>query len=369
MIYGIKYLIINLGVLTLSCILVTGGTGFIGSHTCVSLIENGYRIIILDSLVNSSRNVINKILEIINTGSQVNKIFNNIDFFEGDLRDRNLLENIFKKYKNSNDDIQGVIHFAGLKSVNESISDPINYWDTNVCSTINLLEIMIEYSCFNIVFSSSATIYDSSKGLLLDELSKINPINTYGKTKAVIEQILNDLFNSSPEKWKIINLRYFNPIGAHSSGLIGEEPKGIPNNIFPLITKVASGDHKEIKIFGNDWDTTDGTGIRDYIHVMDIADGHVKALKYLENSSSKILNINLGTGIGTSVLELIKTFEKVNKIEIPYSFASRRAGDYSKVVADNKSAKKYLNWEPKRDLEQMCRDGWRWRLLNPEGYF
>ena len=368
MIYDIRYLFCKLGLFTLSSILVTGGTGFIGSHTCASLIENGYKVVVVDSLINSSRNVINKIPKIVNTSFQFNKFFNKIDFFEGDIRDKNLLKNIFKKYKNLNDDIQGVIHFAGLKSVKESISEPLKYWDTNVASTINLLEIMIEFNCFNIVFSSSATIYDSSTGSLLDELSKINPINTYGRTKAVIEQILTDLHNSSPEQWKIINLRYFNPIGAHPSGIIGEEPKGIPNNIFPLITKVASRDIKEIKIFGNDWDTPDGTGIRDYIHVMDLADGHVRALKNLENSSSKILNINLGTGIGTSVLELIKTFEKVNKLKIPYTYESRRAGDYAKVVADNKLAKVLLNWEPKRNLEQMCRDGWKWKLLNPKGY-
>lgn len=348
------------------CILVTGGTGFIGSHTCATLIEQGYKVIIVDSLINSSEKVIGRLNEMLNL--KMRKSFNNIEFFKGDLRDKNLIRSIFEKYKNTENEIKGVIHFAGLKSVKESIENPLYYWDNNIISTINLLETMEEYKCFNLVFSSSATIYGHSNGELINESCEINPINTYGRTKAVIEQILKDIFQSSPQKWKIINLRYFNPIGAHPSGMIGEEPKGIPNNIFPLIIKVASREINEIQIFGNDWDTPDGTGIRDYIHVLDLAEGHVKALELLNKSSPRIMNINLGTGIGTSVLELIKTFEKVNNTNIPSIFVSRREGDHAKVVAENKLAQESLRWIPKRNIYDMCKDGWRWKLKNPFGY-
>lgn len=347
-------------------ILVTGGTGFIGSHTCVSLIEKGYRILIVDSLINSSEKVIDRITKTANP--KIKKFCKKIEFIKGDLRDKKLIKSIFEKYRSTKDEIKGVIHFAGLKSVKESFDKPLYYWNNNVTSTINLLEIMEEYKCFNLVFSSSATIYGYSDGELIDEECKINPINTYGRTKTVIEQILNDIFKSSSKEWKIINLRYFNPIGAHPSGIMGEQPKGIPNNIFPLIIKVASKEMREIKIFGNSWNTPDGTGIRDYIHVMDLAEGHVKALELLDKTPPNIININLGTGIGTSVLELIKTFEKVNDIKIPFSFVSKREGDYGKVVAKNQLAKRILQWSPKRNLEEMCQDGWRWKLRNPYGY-
>ena len=347
------------------CILVTGGTGFIGSHTCIRLIQKGYKVIILDSLINSSKKVIKRILDITN---DVNDSAKKIDFYEGDLRDKNLLRRIFENYKKNDERITRVIHFAGLKSVKESKDKPLLYWDFNVVSTISLLEIMHQYECYNLVFSSSATIYGYSGVDLINEECKVKPINTYGRTKALIEQIISDVYYSSPKKWNIINLRYFNPIGAHPSGLIGEEPKGIPNNIFPLITKVALGEIKEIKIFGNDWETPDGTGIRDYIHIMDLAEGHVKALEILDKNIENILNINLGTGLGTSVMELIKTFEIVNKVKVPYSFSPRREGDYAKVVANNELAKKVLNWFPKKNIKEMCLDGWRWKLRNPDGY-
>tara|TARA_B100000242_G_C43054388_1_gene493057 strand:+ start:1153 stop:2208 length:1056 start_codon:yes stop_codon:yes gene_type:complete len=347
-------------------ILVTGGTGFIGSHTCINLIEKGYKIIVLDSLINSTNRVIKRIENIVNPN--IKNIHNKIDFFEGDLRDKDLLQGIFEKYKNTSFRIKGVIHFAGLKSVKESIENPLEYWSNNVVSTINLLEIMKKYNCFNLVFSSSATVYGYSEGGLLNEDSHINPINTYGRTKAVIEQILQDIYKSSSNKWKIVNLRYFNPIGAHPSGMIGEDPKGLPNNIFPLIIKVASREIGQLEIYGNDWDTPDGTGIRDYIHVMDLAEGHVKALEMLNINFPNIININLGTGFGTSVLELLKTFEKVNHEVVPYKFVGRRKGDYGKVIAENNLARKILDWSPKRNLEEMCKDGWRWKLKNPDGY-
>ena len=330
-------------------ILVTGGTGFIGSHTSLVLLEKGYDLLIVDSLVNSSPSVINK-LEAINKNKN-----SKIDFVKGDLRNENFLIELFEKHKN----IEAVMHFAGLKAVGESTHHPIKYWDSNLIGTITLLKVMEKFSCFKLIFSSSATIYGSNNdNNLIKEHSDIKPINPYGNTKATIEKILDDLHKSVSNEWSIISLRYFNPIGAHPSGFIGEDPLGTPNNILPIINNVASGLVENLEIFGNDWETKDGTGIRDYIHVMDLADGHFKALENVLKNKSQYLQVNLGTGMGTSVLELVETFQKVNCVDIPYKFTSRRDGDVAFSVADNSIAKEILNWCPSRDLENMCEDSW-----------
>ena len=345
-------------------ILVTGGAGFIGSHTCLSLLEKGYNIVVIDSFINSNKLSLERVKDLV---SEKNSIQLNI--LKGDIRDQNLLNDIFLNYKSKKKPITSVIHFAGLKSVKESVINPIKYWDINVNGALTLFSKMKEYECHNIVFSSSATIYGKSNQIRISEKTQINPTNPYGQTKAAIEKILYDLFSSKKEPWKIANLRYFNPIGAHESGLIGESPLGIPNNIFPFLTKVAQGNLEKLNIFGNDWPTKDGTGVRDYIHVMDLAEGHIAALEFLlSNNKSQIINLNLGTGLGTSVLELVRTFEKVNNVNINYKFVPRREGDVANVVADNRLAKSILNWQPRRSLEEMCLDGWNWQCLNPKGY-
>ena len=341
-------------------ILVTGGCGFIGSHTSLRLLENGYDLIIIDSLINSSFEAIRNIKYILQKTHPNN--IKNLNFIKGDIRDKNLLNKIFSESYESQKKIDAVIHFAGLKSVYESVLNPLNYWDVNLFGTINLLKEMRKFNCKNFIFSSSATIYGPFQDLPFTENSKIKPINTYGKTKSAVEQLLTDLFQSKEKGWKIASLRYFNPIGAHSSGLLGEDPKNIPNNIFPLINKVAAKEIQKFKIFGSDWDTKDGTGVRDYIHVMDLSEGHLNVLKFLSENQPQKLFLNFGTGKGTSVLELIKTFEKVNNVKIPYIFEKKREGDISCAFADNSLAKNVLNWVPKRTLEDMCKDGWNWYL-------
>jgi len=346
-------------------ILVTGGTGFIGSHVCLSLIYSNYRVVIADSNVNSSELSLKSLKQIFEKNDFRNY---EIDFKKGDIRDEKFLKNLFEKEDENNHPIEGVIHLAGLKSVEESTRDPLLYWDNNVCGTLNLLKIMQLFDCKNIVFSSSATIYGNTKINPIKESFEINPLNPYGHTKASVEYILENIFQSAKNEWRIANLRYFNPIGAHESGLIGEDPINIPNNLFPYICLVASGKYDRLNIYGNDWPTPDGTGIRDYIHVMDLADAHISALNYLLNNNSQILNLNIGTGIGTSVLELVETFQVVNKIKIPYQFCKRRTGDVPILIADNKVASSLLQWKPKRDIKQMSRDGWQWCLLNPNGF-
>ena len=348
-------------------ILVTGGCGFIGSHTALCLLEKGYVVYIIDSEVNSSFKVIDRLKKYFRKkGIDISK---NLNFFKGDLRNIQDIERVFLNASKKGNDINGVIHFAGLKSVNESVREPLRYWDYNLLGTINLTRIMKKYFCNNFIFSSSATIYANLDNSLLNENCEIKPINPYGKTKATIESFLEDMHNSQPTKWKIINLRYFNPIGAHESGLIGESPVGMPNNIFPLILKVASKNLKELKIYGKNWNTRDGTCIRDYIHVMDLAEGHVSALNYLNKKEVIFDNFNIGTGVGTTVLELINVFEEVNNVNLPYSFASRRMGDQENVVADNSKIKSFLRWRAKKTIIDMCRDGWAWQASNPNGYF
>ena len=346
-------------------VLVTGGAGFIGSHTCLVLLEKGYEVIVIDSYINSHRKSLESVIEIIKSKNINQK---NIEIINSDIRDEIALDKLFLKQHQLAKPIEAVIHFAGLKSVSDSVVNPLHYWDVNVNGSISLLRVMDRYKCRTIVFSSSATIYGGSNQIPLKETSFIEPINPYGSTKVVVEKLLNDIYNSHSDKWKVINLRYFNPIGAHPSGMVGESPLEKPNNIFPYITQVASGVLDKLTIFGNDWPTKDGTGVRDYIHIMDIAEGHILALEYLLKHEHQIININLGTGKGTSVLELVNTFERVNNINIPIEFAGRRMGDSSIVIADNNLAISCLGWFPKRNLEDMCRDGWKWQSLNPRGY-
>ena len=350
----------------LKSILVTGGCGYIGSHTVFSLLENGYIVYVLDSNINSCPDVIRILLEMISKKDKTK--INNLKFFNKDIRNRTDLETVFEYAIKKNEKIDGVIHFAGLKSTEESIKSPISYWENNVMGSINLLTTMKKYECSKIIFSSSATIYANLGIQKIKEDFLIKPINPYGRTKASTELFLNDLYESDQTKWKIISLRYFNPIGAHSSGKLGENPNGLTHNIFPSIIKVASENIKELKIFGNDWNTRDGTCIRDYVHVMDLASSHIEALRFLDSNPPQILNLNIGTGRGSTVLELINTFEKVNNLKIPYSFVGRRKGDLEYVVADNSMSLKTLNWKPIRTIEDMCKDGWNWYLSNPNVY-
>ncbi len=323
-------------------ILVTGGTGYIGSHTVVELLKNNKEVVIVDNLSNSSKDIVDKIEQI--TGKKCK-------FYEVDIRDAEDLIKVFNE-----NEIDSVIHFAGLKAVGESVYKPLEYYDNNVIGTIKLLEVMKASGCKKLVFSSSATVYgDPGTPKYTEELGRGKASSPYGATKITIEEILENLY-ASDNTWTISMLRYFNPIGAHESGIIGENPNGIPNNLMPYIQKVATGELKELSIFGDDYDTKDGTCIRDYIHVVDLALGHIKALEKLEKPG--IYVYNLGTGKGHSVLEIVKTFEKVNNIKLNYKIAPRRAGDLAEFFADPSKAKKELGWEAKKGIEEMCRDSW-----------
>ena len=347
-------------------ILVTGGAGFIGSHICIKLLENNYRITVFDSFVNSSPISLKRVKEIVFKDKK--EMYERLRVVNGDLKDFNAINNLFSKGLENKDSFDGVIHLAGLKSASESVHNPISYWDSNLIGTINLIKAMNNFGCKKIIFSSSAAIYGLNANLPFYEDNIINPISPYGNTKYVIEKLLKDLYQSSKSSFKIANLRYFNPIGAHPSGQIGEDPRNIPNNIFPLLIKVAQGKIEKFTIFGKDWPTEDGTPIRDYIHIMDLAEAHCITLDFLEKNEPQYIKINIGTGKGTSVLQLINIFEKVNKIKIPYYFSERRNGDYGIVYADNTLAKELLNWEPVKSVEEMCIDGWNWQLKNPHGF-
>ncbi len=331
-------------------ILVTGGTGYIGSHTAVALIEAGHEVVIVDNLSNSKAEVINRLEKITGTRPV---------FYKADLCDRPALEAIFGDHT-----IEAVIHFAGLKAVGESVERPLHYYHNNLISTINLLETMQKHGSHQLIFSSSATVYGQPKTMPVTEAAPIQPINPYGQTKAMIEQMLQDLAVSDP-RWHISLLRYFNPIGAHPSGLIGEDPNDIPNNLLPFITQVAVGKLPKLKIFGNDYKTPDGTGVRDYIHVMDLAAGHLAALTHLQPGCAAY---NLGTGHGSSVLEAIKAVEAASHKAIAREFAPRRAGDPPTLYADPTKAARELNWQAKLDLTQACADQWNWQSKNPGGY-
>ena len=347
-------------------ILVTGGNGFIGSHICISLIEHNFKLTIIDSNINSSQKVFERIKIILK--DKVFNIQNYLTFKKGDIRDHEFLNEVFLEAINEKNPIEAVIHCAGLKSVRESVFDPLDYWENNVFGSINLFKVMKRFGCKTIAFSSSATVYGSPEFVPIEENFILRPNNPYGMTKASIEKILEDIYRSSNNSWRIINLRYFNPIGAHKSGLLGEATLKKPNNLFPIICKVAQGQYKSLRIYGNDWDTHDGTAIRDYIHVMDLAEAHTYALSYLFKSDPLILNLNIGTGFGTSVLDLIRKFEEVNKCNIPYVFCKRREGDVPALVAKNQKAISILNWQPIRNLEDMCLDGWRWQKNNTFGF-
>ncbi len=333
-------------------ILVTGGAGYIGSHTCVDLLNAGYEIVVVDNLSNSSYEAIKRV-ELI-TGKK-------ISFYQADLLDYIALKNIFRGNK-----IDGVIHFAGLKSVGESTEKPLHYYSNNISGTLHLCEVMEEFEVNKLVFSSSATVYGRQEWIPLTEDLQLEAANPYGRTKLMIEEILRDLYVSN-KNWSIALLRYFNPIGAHKSGLIGEAPNGIPNNLIPYITQVAVGKLPRLQVFGNDYDTHDGTGIRDYIHVMDLASGHIKAMINVMKTTG-IDAYNLGTGKGYSVLQIIEAFEKIIGRKIPFEMKGRRAGDIGISYADPAKARKELNWTAQKSLEEMCSDSWNWQSLNPNGY-
>jgi len=337
-------------------ILITGGLGFIGSNTCIYLLEKNFKIFIIDSFLNSSEDILKKIKYLNLQLNNTNK--NNLIFFEGDIRDKDTLRNVFKYALKVDAPIDIVIHLAGLKSVSESERNKMLYWDINYKGSKNLVNVMEENNCFSLIFSSSATIYGVNNTILCED-SIIKPINNYGKTKLAVEKLLEEKYISNPKLWNIINLRYFNPIGGHSSGLLGEDSYKNPNNLFPVLCMVANKDRKYLEIYGQDWETPDRTPIRDYIHIEDIAKGHLCAINYLSQKLSGFVSINLGTGKGTSVLELIKIFEKVNNKKIDFIFSKRRNGDVAKYVTSNSLAKKLLKWEPKLSIERMCEDGWK----------
>jgi len=333
-------------------VLVTGGAGYIGSHTCVELSEAGYDFVVYDNLSNSSQEALRRVEEI--TGKAVK-------FVKGDIRDRAKLQETFDTYN-----IDAVIHFAGLKAVGESVEKPLKYYDNNICGTVALCEVMEANGCKSIVFSSSATVYGDPHTTPIKEDFPLSATNPYGRSKLFIEEILRDLYVAD-KNWKVVLLRYFNPVGAHKSGHIGEDPNGIPNNLMPFISQVAVGKREELSVFGDDYDTHDGTGVRDYIHVVDLAKGHAKALDKMKQMEG-VLTVNLGTGKGYSVLDMVHAFEKASGKKVPYKIAPRRPGDIAKCYADPSYAKEVLGWEAKRGVDEMCEDTWRWQLKNPDGY-
>lgn len=333
-------------------ILVTGGAGYIGSHTVILLIEAGYEVVIFDNFCNSSKESIKRVEKIVGQ---------DIALIEGDIRNRNDLEKVFLSHQ-----IDAVIHFAGLKAVGESVEQPLKYYENNVYGTTLLCEVMAEHGCKSIVFSSSATVYGDPATTPIREDFPVSATNPYGRSKLFVEEILRDLYTADPE-WKIILLRYFNPVGAHESGTIGEDPNGIPNNLMPYITQTAVGKLSCLNVFGDDYDTHDGTGVRDYIHVVDLAEGHIKALQKI-NDIDTVLTVNLGTGTGYSVLDMVKAFEQASGKEVPYRIAPRRAGDIATCYADPSYASEVLGWKAKRGIAEMCQDSWRWQSHNPNGY-
>ncbi len=333
-------------------ILVTGGAGYIGSHTVLLLLENGYDVVVVDNLCNSSFESLKRVMEL--TGKT-------LDFYECDINDYDKLDKIFAEH-----DISSVIHFAGLKAVGESVAIPLRYYENNLTGTFTLLEVMIKHNVKKMVFSSSATVYGDPAKVPITEDMPNSATNPYGRTKLFLEQILSDVYVSDPE-FSISLLRYFNPVGAHHSGRIGENPKGIPNNLMPYITQVASGKLKELSVFGGDYPTHDGTGVRDFIHVMDLSMGHLKAIEYIQDRKGVFVH-NLGTGTGYSVLDIIKAFEEANGIKIAHKIVDRRPGDIAECYADPTKAKEELGWQATKNIVDMCRDAWNWQKQNPNGF-
>lgn len=333
-------------------ILITGGAGYIGSHATLELLNNGYDVVVLDNLSNSQIEAVNRVKEL--SGKD-------FPFYEYDLLDYQAVDSLFNKY-----DFDSVIHFAGLKAVGESVAIPLKYYHNNITGTINLCDVMAKHNVKKLVFSSSATVYGLTDQVPIDENNPLSATNPYGRTKLMIEEILRDLYVSD-SAWRIALLRYFNPIGAHESGKIGENPNGIPNNLMPYITQVAIGKRDKLSVFGNDYDTHDGTGVRDYIHVIDLVKGHIKALEYI-NEHEGVDAFNLGTGSGYSVLDLVKEFSEVSGKEIPYQIVGRRSGDIGTCYANPNKAKQLLGWTAEKNLKDMCRDSWKWQKDNPNGY-
>ena len=337
----------------MSTILVTGGAGFIGSHTCVELLESGYDVVVIDNLSNACEESLKRVEKI--TGKT-------LKFYKGDIADKELMDKILTE-----NDIYAVIHFAGLKAVGESVQKPLEYYTNNISGTLAMCDVMRKHGVKNIIFSSSATVYgDPAEIPITEKCPKGQCTNPYGWTKSMLEQILMDIYKADNE-WNVILLRYFNPIGAHKSGTMGENPNGIPNNLMPYITQVAVGKLKELGVFGDDYDTPDGTGVRDYIHVVDLAVGHVKALKKIEENAGLCI-YNLGTGHGYSVLDIVKNFEEANGIKIPYSIKPRRPGDIATCYCDPGKAERELGWKAQYGIKEMCADSWRWQKNNPNGY-
>lgn len=333
-------------------ILVTGGLGYLGTHTCLELLQSNESLVIVDNLSNSSSEALVRLKTIINR---------EIHFIQGDIRSAEVLTSVFERYS-----ISSVIHFAGLKAVGESVENPLYYYENNVAGTVCLLKVMAEFGCKKLVFSSSATVYGEATRVPIREDSPLFTTNPYGSSKLMVENILRDLANSDSE-WSIAVLRYFNPVGAHASGMIGEDPRGIPNNLMPYIAQVAVGLRESLSIFGSDYPTIDGTGVRDYIHVVDLAKGHLKALEVLADNQG-VLTVNLGTGRGYSVLEVVAAFERVSGQKVPYVLVDRRSGDVAQCFADPSYANQILGWKAEYDLERMCQDAWRWQSQNPGGY-
>ena len=345
-------------------VLVTGGAGFIGSHTCLVMLEAGYDLLILDNFSNSTPDALSRVASLANVPLNSPRL----QIQHGDIRDRHTLDKLFSDADANDRPFDAVVHFAGLKAVSESVRKPLLYWDVNVSGSRSLLAAMEVHGCRTLVFSSSATVYGLPEKVPIPESAPIQPINPYGFSKASVEQMLADLNASTPNTWRIALLRYFNPVGAHPSGQIGEDPLGIPSNLFPFVSQVAIGRRQKLLIFGSDWPTHDGTGIRDYIHVMDLAEGHKAALDTLINQGPQLLTCNLGSGNGASVLEVVNAFSAASGQDIPYALIDRRPGDTAITVADPSYAAKILQWRTKRTLVDICRDGWAWQQANPMGY-
>ena len=347
-------------------LLITGGAGFIGSHTCLVLLEAGHRLVVLDNFANSSPESLRRVAEL--AGPEV---AGRLQLVQGDIRSAADLERAFQALAGAaaaqGDGRGAVVHFAGLKAVGESVADPLAYWDVNVAGSRQLLAAMRDHGCRTLVFSSSATLYGIPERVPIPETAPVRPINPYGHTKAAVEQLLADLAASEPG-WRIARLRYFNPVGAHPSGRLGEDPNGMPNNLFPFVSQVAVGRRQRLQVFGGDWPTPDGSGVRDYIHVMDLAEGHRAALEVLLRQEPQLLTLNLGSGQGHSVLEVVAAFEQASGRPVPFELVDRRPGDAAITVADPSLAAERLGWRTRRSLAAICRDGWAWQSANPHGY-